>query len=406
MKILCVFGKHNYGDPGRGLSYEYVNFLPAFSRLGHEVVFFESWNKCGYNGFPDLNRQFIATVKTTQPDLIFCVLLGYEVWIETLLMVRKVSDAVLINWSTDDSWKYDQFSRFILPYFDLYATTYPQANEKAKQAGYQHVILSQWAANAANLREPIPASKCRWNVSFIGTAYGNRTQWISALRKRGIRVNCHGHGWKNGPVDAGAIPDIIRHSVISLNFGDSNWMLKGIIPYRSRQIKARVFEVPGNGGFLMTEPAENIDNFYLPEKEIVLFETVDDLAEKIRYFLANPKHRDEIATAGFVKTRDTHTYDLRFKMLLRESAGMKTTAPSAPPKTSCLTFNEAQKAHQANAFLTVVKQALLIPCNLIWGPTRGPRAARRILFELSWRLCGKKTYTASGWPGRLFYHES
>ena len=405
MKILCVFGKHNYGDPGRGLSYEYANFMPAFSRLGYQVLFFESWNRRNYEGFADLNKQLLTLVETTQPDMIVCVLLGYEVWIETLQLIKEISDTILMNWSTDDSWKYDQFSRFILPYFDLYATTYPQAMKKAKCAGYQHVILTQWGANAENLQEPIPASRCRWDVSFIGTAYGNRTKWISALRKRGIQVNCYGYGWKNGPVDAGSIPDIIRHSVISLNFGDSNWMIKGIIPYRSRQIKARVFEVPGNGGFLMTEPAENIGNYYLPGKEIVIFENVDDLAEKIRYFLAHPRQRDEIAMAGFIKTRDTHTYDLRFKRLLREIARIKATVPSAPPKTSDLNFYEAQKAHQNSAVLAVVKKALLIPCNLIWGTVRGPRAARRILFELSWRLCGKKTYTASGWPGRLFYHE-
>ena len=44
MKILCVLGEHNYGDPGRGECYEYVNFLPALKSLGHEVVFFESFN--------------------------------------------------------------------------------------------------------------------------------------------------------------------------------------------------------------------------------------------------------------------------------------------------------------------------------------------------------------------------
>lgn len=406
MKILCVFGKHNYGKPDRGLSYEYVNFMPAFSRLGHEVVFFESWNRGEYKDFSDLNSRLLSIVETTQPDLIVCVLLGYEVWIETLQVIREISDAVLLNWSTDDSWKYDQFSRFILPYFDLYATTYPQAVEKAHRTGYHHVRLTQWGANAETLQHPLPTARCRWDVSFIGTAYGNRTKWISALRQRGIRVNCHGYGWENGPVAAETIPDIIRHSVINLNFGDSNWMFKGIIPYRSRQIKARVFEVPGNGGFLMTEPAENIEAYYLPGKEIVLFETVDDLAEKIRYFLAHPRHRDEIATAGFLKTRDMHTYDLRFKKLLRESAGMKPTKSSVIGTPPSSTFDRAQKAHQKNAFLAVVKQALLIPCTLFWGPQRGPRVARRILFELSWRLCGKKTYMASGWPGRLFYHES
>jgi len=44
MKTLCVFGQHNYGDPGRGLGYEYTNFIQALKNLGYEVVFFESLN--------------------------------------------------------------------------------------------------------------------------------------------------------------------------------------------------------------------------------------------------------------------------------------------------------------------------------------------------------------------------
>lgn len=33
MKILCVFGRHAYGDPARGEGYEHANFLPAFAAL-------------------------------------------------------------------------------------------------------------------------------------------------------------------------------------------------------------------------------------------------------------------------------------------------------------------------------------------------------------------------------------
>ena len=39
MRVLCVFGEHNYGDPNRGEGYEYANFVPALRRLGHEVLF-------------------------------------------------------------------------------------------------------------------------------------------------------------------------------------------------------------------------------------------------------------------------------------------------------------------------------------------------------------------------------
>lgn len=405
MKILCVLGEHNYGDPSRGGCYEYVNFLPALRNLGHEVVFFESFNRASYCDFPDLNRKFLHKVEAEQPDIVLCVLLGYELWLETLQLAREGSHAVIINWSTDDSWKYEQFSRFVAPAFDLYATTYAEALVKAKRDGHGNFFLTQWAANSASLAEPLPASECTHQVSFIGTAYGNRPAAVGALAESGIKVECYGHGWPNGPVAAEEIPRIMRNSIISLNFGDSGMVMRGIIPGRSRQIKARVFEVPGAGGFLMTESAEGLERFYRIGDEIAVFEGMADLAEKLRHFIGHPQERDRIAMAGYQRTRDEHTYEERFGKLL--AAALRRKAPGKEPRRMDFAkFESIATRHEPGAALRLLKQLLVLPCTAIWGKRRGPRAARRFLFELSWRLAGKKTYTVTGWPGRLFYRES
>jgi spore maturation protein CgeB len=69
-------------------------------------------------------------------------------------------------------------------------------------------------------------------------------------------------------------------------------------------------------------------------------------------------------------------------------------------------FCKAASRHRLNGGLRLLRKVLTAPCVWIWGQQRGSRAARRILFELSWRLCGKTTYSAAGWPGRIFYRES
>ena len=51
MKILCVFGRHNYGDAARGEGVEYSQFLPALRDLGHEVYFLESFARTGHADF-------------------------------------------------------------------------------------------------------------------------------------------------------------------------------------------------------------------------------------------------------------------------------------------------------------------------------------------------------------------
>lgn len=406
MKILCVLGEHNYGNPARGGGYEFVNFLPALRNLGHQVIHFESFNRALYRDAAELNRKFLEKVDAEQPDIILTVLLGYEIWLETFELVRAGSRAVLINWSTDDSWKYEQFSRFVSPCFHLYATTYRKAVTKSLRDGYDNFVLTQWAANSVHLAEPLPAHRCEYAVSFVGSAYGNRMKWVADLRQQGIPIECFGFGWPNGAVTAERIPVIMRNSMVSLNFADSGLVMKGIFPSKSRQVKARVFEVPGAGGLLMTESADGLADFYRAGDEICVFGSVADVAAQINHLIQNPAIRDQIAQAGFDRTRAEHTYEARFSQLF-ELARTRFVSDSV----DCLRidfdkFATIEGRHKLGLWLRVFKWFWEWPYKIIWGRTRGPRAARRFLFELSWRLVGKKTYSVTGWPGRMFYKES
>jgi len=236
--------------------------------------------------------------------------------------------------------------------------------------------------------------------------YGNRKKWVDELIKRGIDIRCFGYGWPNGPVEAEEIPEIIRYSVVSLNFGDSGLMLQGGKLEHNRQIKARVFEVPGAGGLLLTEPADNLENFYRPDKEIVLFESIDELCEKINYLLSHQDERDAIALAGFTRTKREHTYEGRFKVLIEKAIEVRKHHPKTTRSIDLKQFDQMKFAHKINFFHKIARGFLVLPCIFLWGKNRGPRAARRILFEISWRLLGHRTYSVKGLPGRLFYRAS
>lgn len=406
MKILCVFGQHNYGMPERGEAYEYVNFIPALRRLGHEVVFFESFDKSRYCDFADLNIKLLEAVQREAPEVILFVLMNYEIWLETLDTIRASSSAILISWATDDSWKYEQCSRHIARPFHIYATTYPDALLKSKVDGYSNFVLTQWGADAERMLEPMPAADCRYKVTFVGSAFGNRRDLVKRLEQQGITVDCFGYGWPNGPVSVSQMRTIIRETVISLNFGDSGIHLQGAKLGRNRQIKARNFEVPGYGGFLLTETLESLQDFYTLGSEAVIYEGMDDLVRKIRYYLEHPAERDAIAFAGYRRTVREHTYDVRFSALLEAVGQLRARLPFSVPQIDFERFSGHVRRHRATGWLMPCKSILLIFFILIWGRQRGPRAARRLLFELSWRVLGAKTYRCTGYPGRLFYKES
>lgn len=394
MRILCVFGRYNYGDPARGEGIEYSCFIPALRALGHQVFFFESFARTGHQDFAALNRALLKQVEAFQPDVVFTVLMMAEVWLESIALIRRAGCKV-INWSTDDSWKYREFSRLIAADFDVYATTCPDAlsNYAVDQIGNVH--LSQWGASAAQLAEPKPARDCRYGVSFVGSAYGNRPSRIAALRAAGVKVECFGHGWPGGAVAAERIPEIARDSVVSLNFSEAGGG-SGL------QIKARIFEVPAVGGMLLSEAAPHLEDYFVPGTEIARFSDESQLLTEVRLLLENSTRRDAIAQAGHVRAAREHTYTQRLGNLLDQLGSI-----TAGPRTiDWPVFEKVAARHEIGWQCKLLRSLLVLPCTFVWGSERGPRAARRALFEASWRLLGRHTYTAAGLPGRLFYRQS
>jgi spore maturation protein CgeB len=83
------------------------------------------------------------------------------------------------------------------------------------------------------------------------------------------------------------------------------------------QVKARHFEIPACGGFMMTAHADDLEHFYAPGKEIAIYEDVDDLARKIEYYLAHDAERNVMARAAYERTVREHTYAKRFDDIFR-----------------------------------------------------------------------------------------
>lgn len=395
MRILCALGEHQYGDPSRGLGTEFVAFVPALRNLGHEVLHFETRHRSDARDYAQLNRLLLQTVDSTNPDAMLVVPFRYELWIETLEAIRARGVATMC-WTTDDSWKYWESSRFYGPCFDAITTTYDYVIPQYKRDGIHHVHLTQWAASSAFLMPPRRARDCDVSVSFVGAAHGNRKAQIAALHAAGIDVHCFGYGWPAGPVAAEEIPRIINRSILSLNFANT----PGYRQTGPNQIKARTFEVPGSGGLLLTESAPGLENFYVPDKEVLVFRGVADLIGKIQHFLMHPEERDQIANAGYQRTVKDHTYEARLKQLIEFAFAQKAqrncdTEPSA-------SFDAVAERHRLTTGLALLRRGLDIACRPIWGPNRGPKAARRLVFELSRRLAGRHTFSAAGWPGRMF----
>ena len=368
MRILYAGMKYDYGRPEQGFGFEHYNLYDSLRHMGHDVLYFDYMTLVQKHGRDGMNRRLLEVSRAEKPDLMMAILFKDEF---DPAVLRELSTTIpTFNWFCDDHWRFDNYSCQWAPCFTWAVTTAASALPKYAALGHRNVIKSQWACNHSLYRKlDLPL---RYDVTFVGQPHGNRRSIIDALRGAGIRVHVWGAGWESGRISQDDMIRVFNQSRINLNLANasvpvaggteqpepaSNAFHPGLrsrisraldrIPFGSRmkamtrawrltpghvastsegsvaadvsevgyseQIKGRNFEVPGCGGFVLTGRADNLEQYYENEKEIVCFDNRDDLIEKIRYYLAHENERAAIAQAGYDRTLREHTYAHRFK---------------------------------------------------------------------------------------------
>ncbi len=346
LHILYVGLKNDYGNPALGRSFEYVNFFDTLNRSGnYKVDMFLIDEVMREVGREKMNIQLLHTIERIKPHCCFFVLFTDEIKKETIREITEKSGSITFNWFGDDHWRFNNYSRFWAPLFHWVSTTDSASVEKYLEIGYQNIIKTQWGFNHHLYRHfDIPVD--RW-VTFVGQVHSQRRKIIYQLKQRGVVIECWGRGWKNGRLSQDEMIRMYSRSKINLNFTESSialrWkpiikvflnrraddslhlnspttMVQNTIALTSRrrsQIKARNFEIPGSGGFLLTQYADDLEKYFVPGKEIAIFSNADDLKEKIQYYLKHEKEREDIRLAGYRRALREHTFEQRFREIFQ-----------------------------------------------------------------------------------------
>jgi lipopolysaccharide biosynthesis glycosyltransferase len=116
-----------------------------------------------------------------------------------------------------------------------------------------------------------------YDVSFIGNIYGHRAE---LLRKLTHDVKVIGDAY--GPTHS----EEVSRTNINLNFCTDHGA------------SDRVYKVMAAGGFLLSDDWYGREEHFKNGRDCVIFEDLDDLETKIKFYLNNPTLRKQIAQAG------------------------------------------------------------------------------------------------------------
>ncbi len=341
MKIIYSGVRNENYDPNRRQSFEYHNFYLTFKSLpGVEVIEypFDQIQEIGKEKF---NQNLFEIVKREKPDLFFAFMYTDELNFETLDEIKKITKS--IAWFADDYWRFFNYSYHWPPHFSWVITTYSEAVNWYQKLGFKNIILSQWGCNDSDYK-PLALEK-DIAVSFVGQKKSGRVKILEKLEDAGIKVECYGFGWPNGKVSQEKMLEVFSRSKICLNLTDrksifdpsviARLFLKKsankIVPdfhlldnFRAYlhfpiiHTHARPFELAGCRAFTISGRSKDIGKYYEEGKEMVFYDNLSDLVEKIKYYLNHDNERESIARAGYTRTINEHTYKKRFENLFKK----------------------------------------------------------------------------------------
>ncbi len=309
-KVLYVGMKYDYGDKARGLSFEHRNFYHSLNSYSKK----QNWDFVHYDfmerglelGLDLMTQELYELAKKEKPAYLFAVLFDFhrDPRHEVFKQISSLG-IITIHWFCDDHWRFEKYSSVVAPHFDFVCTTARSALPKYEKLGMSpKVIKTQWACNH-ELYVPYNIEK-DVDISFVGQPHGNRVEILSKLVEGGLALEVFGFGWKNRPrIPFYQMVRLFSRSKINLNLSNSSTLI-------GQQIKGRNFEIPGTRSFLLTSNAENLSEYYEDGKEVVLFETPDELSDKVAYYLINENERRRIAENGYKRTLNEHTWCHRF----------------------------------------------------------------------------------------------
>ena len=367
--------RHNLYSPLVDLGHEVVEFAydlaETFRNLnpddpGRRAFILRNRPKVAH----ELVRQIKAAHKIKPVDLFFSYFYDACVFPEAIDEIRHLGIKT-VNWYCNGSYQL-HLVKEISPHYD-WCLVPEEFRIKDYLAMGARPIYCQEAANP-NVYKPhdVPVE---FDVTFVGQCYGDRPIAIRRLLDEGINVRVWGHGWRERfaedvgavrrwwrtglklftregqqavrrrasrlfddrgmaksraesqtvalPADrlGGVLSDeemIKMYSRSRINLGFSACGENQPSGDRILQIRLRDFEVPMSGGFYVVEYMEELERFFEVGKEIVCYTGLQDLTDKIKYYLQHDREREAIRRAGYERCLRDHTWHKRFQMVFRE----------------------------------------------------------------------------------------
>lgn len=339
-RILCLCDP----DPGSTSAHR----MMSLRRLGQEVIIFDvpsyqpSWKPLAVaqSRLPvgpliyRVNRDLLLRARNYKPDIV---------WFERpIYFTRKTVQAIKLTGAQTVCYNLDnpfgprndgiwyQFTK-VFRLFDLHCV--PRTADVTRYRSWGLNFVKVLLSYEPSVHFPPPAS---WSdadrprqVSFIGTPYEERPAFLTSLAekhslpivisgltstwKKSLRSDIFGQYFACGALLGNDYREGIWKSRINLSF---------LTRLNEEDIAHKSVEIAACRGFLMALRCEGHQAIFEEDKEAVFFSSVEECADKCRFYLARPELREAIARRGRERAvRSGYDNDTQLARVLRRLDG-------------------------------------------------------------------------------------
>jgi spore maturation protein CgeB len=283
-----------------------------------------------------LNADLLAMARSERPDLVWT---DKMLWMQpkTLEALRGMGIAT-VSYMIDNPFgtRQDPGWRLYMkdiPYYDLHVVQRTANIADYTSRGARDVIKIQ-TAYEPTIHFPPPAG---WSdvdrdreVSFIGTPYDNRAEFLTRLWKEyDVPVMVSGGlVWKQH-LSAEAAAGIYRGhgELFQQEYREGIWRSKINLSFLTHsnqdEFAHKSFEIAACGGFLLVERSEGHLDRFVENEEAVFFDGMDECVEKIRRWLPDEAGRARIAAAGHLRaTSSGYHNDRQVELIVERARGI------------------------------------------------------------------------------------
>jgi spore maturation protein CgeB len=332
MKILVV-GPHYFDSMAWSV-------LETLKRMGHAVENFNNFKLLGLRHPSKLNqvmwhflrmtcreperftnKKLVQKAKRMIPDLIL-IIGGQNIHPRCVAELKKSTEAKIVAWFGDHISNLGR-QYLIGADYDALFFKEPYIVEKLrKNLGRDNIFCLPQCCDPT-IHKPVELTDDEkefygCDIVVVGNIYYYREQLLKQLKRYNIKI------WGSKP------PLWLKDPYLkNFHMGRPVWGLEKAKTFRAAKIvlnsnhyseiwgvNKRTFEAAGCGAFQIVDNLPGLEGLFEKGKEIVVFDDLQDLKEKIEYYIHHPEERREISNRACRRTHDEHTYEKRLERLL------------------------------------------------------------------------------------------